>query len=35
VKASFKKINSCSQSQGIVCEMYHANKGWIEVIDIE
>ncbi len=35
VKASFIKIDDCHDSEEIVCEMYHANEGWIEVSDIE
>lgn len=36
VKASFKKVKDCpAREKEIVCMMYHANEGWIEVKKIE
>ena len=36
VKASFNKIETCSNLEGIaVCEMYHKNEGLINVTEIE
>jgi hypothetical protein len=35
VKASFKKIDDCPDSDEIVCRMLHNNEGWINVTKIE
>lgn len=35
VKASFKKIDDCPSNDEVVCEMLHANEGWINVTKIE
>jgi hypothetical protein len=35
VTASYKKVTDCKeQSDKIVCMMYHANEGWIEIVAI-
>jgi hypothetical protein len=34
IKASFKKISNCDNSEIITCEMLHGNEGWIEVLKI-
>lgn len=32
VTASFKKVNNCDgEGDRIICQLYHANEGWIEV----
>ena len=35
VEASFNKIDDCSESDEVVCQMLHKNKGWIKVTKIE
>ena len=35
VKASFEKINNCSDSDEVVCEMLHHNEGWVNVTKIK
>ena len=35
VRASFIKIDNCSESDEVICMMYHANEGWIEVTNIK
>ena len=35
VTASFKRIRSCEEDAGrTICQLYHANEGWIQVISI-
>ena len=36
VEASFNKISECKNANNtVVCEMYHENEGWIEVVSIK
>ena len=37
ISVSYKKISECkgTASDQVVCLMYHANEGWVEVLKIE
>ena len=36
VTASFKKVNNCDgEEDRIICQLYHANEGWIVVENIK
>ena len=35
VKATFKKLDNCPDSDEVTCEMLHNNEGWINVTKIE
>lgn len=35
VKASFEKLDNCTDSDEVTCDMLHLNEGWINVTKIE